>query len=237
MTNDVRLAAEGLVVRFGGREALAGVSLALGAGEVVGLFGGNGAGKSTLLRTAAGLVRAEAGRVLLDGRDTRKAEARAGLRFVPEAPAVFPHLCGRAHIELFASAWGADEQPALDAAEALGLAPRLSSRAGSWSQGMRQRLMLAVACVGEPRAVLLDDPFSALDPSATRQALDVVRALAAERGAAVLLAGQRVREAAGIIDRFLVLHEGRVAAEGTADGQDASEVAARIEAALEDAWA
>lgn len=225
------------MVRFGGREALSGVSLHAGPGEVVGLFGGNGAGKSTLLRTAAGLVRAEAGRVLLDGRETCEAEARAGLRLVPEAPAVFPHLCGRAHIELFASAWGADAGPAFAAAAALGLSPRLLGRAGGWSQGMRQRLMLAVACCGGPRAVLLDDPFSALDPAATRQALLVVRSLARERGAAVLLAGQRVREAAVVIDRFIVLHEGRVAAEGSADADDAPSLAARIEAALEAAWA
>jgi len=243
MTTDAGLAVEGLQVRYGGRAALAGVCLAVAPGGILGLFGGNGAGKSTLLRAAAGLVRASAGRVLLDGRDVRRARARAGLRMVPETPAVFSHLSGRAHIALVAAAFGADERPALAAAEALGLAPRLAERAGGWSQGMRQRLALALACCGAPRCVLLDDPFSALDPGAARQALGVVRGLARERGAAVLLAGQRVREAAGIIDGWAVLHEGRAAGAARdvvrngAGEPDAAATAAAIEAALEAAWA
>lgn len=237
MADGARLVVEDLIVRYRGRAALDGVSLSVGAGEVVGLFGGNGAGKSTLLRTAAGLVRAAAGRVLLDGRDTRLASGRAGLRHVPEAPAVCAHLSGQGHIELYARAWDGDAGPGLEAAEALGLSPRLEERAGGWSQGMRQALMLAVACVGAPGCVLLDDPFSALDPAAVRRALQVVRGLARERGVAVLLAGQRVREAACVLDRWIVLHEGRVASRGETASAGAAETAARIEAALEAAWA
>lgn len=201
-------------MRLGSREVLGDVSLAVAPGEIFGLYGGNGAGKSTLLRTVAGLVRRERGQILLAGRDPGDStEARANLAYLPETPAVTPHLSGKAHIDLVARLFARDPAPALRAAEALGLAPRLSGRVGGWSLGMRQKLMLCLACLGKPRHVLLDDPLNALDPPSLSAALGLIRELA-DAGAAVLLAGQRPRETTGLIDSFAVLREGRTHASG-----------------------
>jgi len=233
----------GLHVRLGSREVLRDVSLAAAPGEILGLYGGNGAGKSTLLRTVAGLVRRERGEVLVAGRDPDgAAEARAHLAYLPETPAVTPHLSGKAHIDLVARLFARDPAPALEAAKSLGLAPRLSGHVGGWSQGMRQKLMLCLACLGTPGCVLLDDPLNALDPPSLSAALGLIRKLA-DAGAGVLLAGQRPRETIGLIDSFAVLHEGRLngsgrlerGGDGTAriDGHDAVE---RIETLVEAAW-
>lgn len=201
-------------MRLGSREVLGDVSLSVAPGEILGLYGGNGAGKSTLLRTVAGLVRRERGEILAAGRDPDgAAEARAHLAYLPETPAVAPHLSGKAHIDLLARLFARDPGPALAAAESLGLAPRLPERVGGWSQGMRQKLMLCLACLGKPRYVLLDDPLNALDPPSLSAALGLIRELA-DAGAAVLLAGQRPRETIGLIDSFAVLHEGRMRGSG-----------------------
>ncbi len=216
-------------MRLGSREVLRDVSLAAAPGEILGLYGGNGAGKSTLLRTVAGLVRRERGEVLVAGRD-------------PDGAAETPHLSGKAHIDLVARLFARDPAPAFEAAKSLGLAPRLSGHVGGWSQGMRQKLMLCLACLGTPGCVLLDDPLNALDPPSLSAALGLIRKLA-DAGAAVLLAGQRPRETIGLIDSFAVLHEGRLngsgrlerGGDGTAriDGHDAVE---RIETFVEAAW-
>ncbi|EPR39182.1 ABC transporter related protein [Desulfovibrio sp. X2] len=227
---------QGLRVRYGRREAVCKVSLSVDAGEVVALYGYNGAGKSTLLRAVAGLARRAGGEVLLDGRDTRKAEARRGLRYVPESPVLFSHLSGEAHVRVFADAWRLDPDPAFEAAEALGLGPRMAQRPATWSQGQRQKLMLALACLGDPTCVLLDDPVSALDPRSGREAMALMRGLAREHGTAVLLTGQRPRDSAAAVDRFVCLHEGRAVSEGVAAGRGEEAVARAVEAALEASW-
>lgn len=230
-------------MRLGSREVLRDVSLAAAPGEILGLYGGNGAGKSTLLRAVAGLVRRERGQILLAGRDpSQETTARATLAYLPETPAVAPHLSGQAHIDLVARLFARDPAPALEAAEFLGLAPRLPGRVGGWSQGMRQKLMLCLACLGTPGCVLLDDPLNALDPPSLSAALGLIRKLA-DAGAAVLLAGQRPRETIGLIDSFAVLHEGRLNGSGRlesgGDGMariDDRDAAERIEALVEAAW-
>jgi ABC-2 type transport system ATP-binding protein len=209
------LAARALRKSYRGKEALAGVDLEVGPGELLGLLGPNGAGKSTLTKIACGLVRPSGGGVEVLGRPAGSAPARAAIGYLAEL-FLFPGWSTadellRLHQRLAASGGGAAER-----AELLGLV-ELSEDAGTrveaMSKGMQQRLGIAQALVGSPRLLLLDEPTSALDPVGRR----IVRGLLEElrrRDVAVLLNSHLLSEVELVCDRVAIIAAGRLVREG-----------------------
>jgi ABC-2 type transport system ATP-binding protein len=210
------LAVRGLVKRYGAVEALAGVDLEVGDGELVGLLGPNGAGKSTLVKIACGLVRATRGTAEISGAGAGSLEARRRLGYLAELFR-FPGWYSAAellalHQRLSGSSGGEAERTEL--LELVGLAEARDRRVEEMSKGMQQRLGIAQALVGAPPLLLLDEPTSALDPVGRR----TVRLLLEElrrRGTSVLLNSHLLSEIELVCDRVVILLRGAVVAEGS----------------------
>jgi ABC-2 type transport system ATP-binding protein len=206
----------GLRKRYRRRVAVDDVSLTVGRGEVVGLLGPNGAGKTTVIKMMLGLVRPDAGEVLLLGRPGRDPRARARVGYLPELFRYQPWLSAAEvlalHVRLAGVAVPVDEQH--ENLRLVGLADRAGDRVGGFSKGMQQRLGLAVALVARPELVVLDEPTSALDPVGRADVRDLLLSLR-ERGVAVLLNSHLIGEVERVCDRVVILDRGRVAASGT----------------------
>jgi ABC-2 type transport system ATP-binding protein len=206
----------GLRKRYGRRQAVEGVSLQVDRGEVVGLLGPNGAGKTTVIKMLLGLVRPDAGEVMLLGRPAADASARVHVGYLPELFRYQPWLTAAEvlalHVRLSGVAVPAQEQR--DCLSLVGLADRAGDRVGGFSKGMQQRLGLAVALVARPELVVLDEPTSALDPLGRVDVRDIVLSLKS-RGVAVLLNSHLIGEVERVCDRVVILDKGRVAASGT----------------------
>jgi ABC-2 type transport system ATP-binding protein len=212
------LIAKGLEKRYGRTEALGGVDLEVGEGQLVGLLGPNGAGKSTLVKIACGLVRASAGSVEVCGAPAGSPPARRSLGYLAELFR-FPSWMSAdelltLHQRLAGSTRGAAEREQL--LELVGLAHARTTRIAAMSKGMQQRLGIAQALVGSPRLLLLDEPTSALEPAGRR----VVRGLLEElrrRGTSVLLNSHLLSEVELVCDHVVIVDHGRVVAAGTPD--------------------
>ena len=195
------LAARGAGRRFGTRRALDPVDLTLTAGEAVALVGPNGAGKSTLLALLAGVLAPSEGKV------ERAAGVRVG--WAPQRPALYGRLSPRENLELFARLAGHPDPGPLaeNALTSLDL-PREHRQSGELSVGMRQRLSIALALLGEPEVVLLDEPTASLDASRRERLWELVDAVR-ERGGAVCFATQ-VAEDVARASRVVSIDEGHV---------------------------
>jgi ABC-2 type transport system ATP-binding protein len=212
------LLARGLEKRYGRTEALGGVDLEVGEGQLVGLLGPNGAGKSTLVKIACGLVRASAGSVEVCGAPAGSPPARRSLGYLAELFR-FPSWMSAdelltLHQRLAGSTRGAAER--MELLELVGLPHARATRVAAMSKGMQQRLGIAQALVGSPRLLLLDEPTSALDPAGRR----VVRGLLEElrrRGTSVLLNSHLLSEVELVCDHVVIVDHGRVVAAGTPD--------------------
>jgi len=208
------LAVEGLVKRFGRVTAVDGVSFAVRSGRVTGFLGPNGAGKTTTLRMILGLVRPTAGTALFDGHAyDQLEEPLRTVGAVLEQARAHPGRSGRDHLRVLCSqarlpAGRADE--VLRLVDLTGAADR---RAGGYSLGMRQRLGLAAALLGDPGVLILDEPANGLDPQGIRWLRDVLRAQAAA-GRTVLVSSHQLQELALAADDVVVLHRGRLVAQG-----------------------
>ena len=210
------LEVRGLAKRYGSVQALTGIDLEVGEGELFGLLGPNGAGKSTLVKIAVGLVRPSAGEVRLAGARAGSRDARAALGYLAELFR-FPGWYTadevlELHQRLAGSRGGVAERRRL--LELVALADAADRRVEGMSKGMQQRLGLAQALVGEPRLLLLDEPTSALDPVGRR----TVRLLLEElrgRGVSVLLNSHLLSEIELVCDRVAILLGGDVVAAGT----------------------
>ena len=202
--------------RYGKRTAVDDVSFTVGRGEVVGLLGPNGAGKTSVIKMLLGLVRPDAGEVMLLGRPGGDPAARRAVGYLPELFRYQPWLSAAEVLALHVRLARADV-PAREQREVLalvGLADRAGDRLGGFSKGMQQRLGLAVALVARPELVVLDEPTSALDPLGRADVRDIVLSLK-ERGVAVLLNSHLIGEVERVCDRVVILDRGRVAASGT----------------------
>ncbi len=211
------LAAEGLTKRFGRREAVCDVSFDVRAGEVFGFLGPNGAGKTTTIRMLVGLARPDRGRVRIRGldlaRDFEKAMAHVGC--IVESPDLYRYLTGRENLLHFSRMLpdgAASRIPEL--ARLVALSERLDDRVASYSLGMRQRLGIAQALLGNPDVLILDEPANGLDPAGIREIRQLVRHLAADRGISVFVSSHLLSEIEQMCDRVAIIHRGRTLATG-----------------------
>jgi ABC-2 type transport system ATP-binding protein len=206
----------GLRKRYGRQTAVDGVSFSVGRGEVVGLLGPNGAGETSVIKMLLGLVRPDAGEILLLGGRTADPAARARVGYLPELFRYQPWLSASEVLGLHVRLSGVDVpvEERRACLKQVGLTARAGDRVGGFSKGMQQRLGLAIALVARPELVVLDEPTSALDPVGRADVRDLLLALK-ERGVAVLLNSHLIGEVERVCDRVVILDHGRVAASGT----------------------
>jgi len=204
--------------RYGRIEAVRGISFDLPRGETIALVGHNGAGKTTLLKLMLGLIRPTHGTVrVLDEDPTHgEFEARRRLGYLPENVAFNPALTGREVLAFYARLKREPVARALDLLERVGLEAASRRRVGTYSKGMRQRLGLAQALIGEPRLLLLDEPTTGLDPALRLEFYEIVQELR-DRGATVVLSSHALTELEGRTDRIVIMNRGIMVANGSLD--------------------
>jgi ABC-2 type transport system ATP-binding protein len=214
------LAVKGLSKAYGLHQALNAVDLEVASGEIVALLGRNGAGKTTLVSVVAGLLTADAGSVVIGGIDAMADphRARAHLGLAPQDTGVYPTLSCRDNLKLFTGLAGMGRRESRlaieELAELLGLTELLDRRAKEMSGGERRRLHTAIALVGRPSLVMLDEPTVGADVQTRFQLLHVVRDLA-HRGAAVVYSTHYFPEVAELDASVAILERGRILARGT----------------------
>ena len=209
-----RLTLSQLTKRYGEVHALTDVSLDVAPGERVALLGHNGAGKSTLMKIVLGLIGFDAGTVSVEGAAPGSAAARRMTAYLPENAAFHAALTGRELVRHYLRLRG---QPASQAGELLdrvGLAHAADRRIGTYSKGMRQRVGLAQALIGQPALMVLDEPTSGLDPVSRREFYALIDDLA-HAGASVLLSSHALTEVEARTDRLVILSRGRIVAAGS----------------------
>lgn len=198
--------------RLGTHKILNGVSFNLQRGELLGLIGANGSGKSTLVRCIAGLIAPEAGHIAIAGHaiGADPVRARGQLGFAVDPSALPATLTGWQCLELFAGTRGLDAIPGatLAFAEALYLVPMLHAQVARYSLGMRQKLSLCLALLGEPALLLLDESLNGLDPLSVYEAKQWIAGLVRREQCAVLLATHMLDTTQDCITRVALLHEG-----------------------------
>ena len=222
--------ARGVEKRYGSLMAVADLSFEAAEGEILGVLGPNGAGKTTAIRVLTTILGPTRGTFAVAGiPHTRAAEIRRRIGVLPESAGYPEHQTGEEYLRYHARLYGRSRAGARAVAAVLldevGLADRARSLISTYSRGMRQRLGIARALVNEPQVVFLDEPTLGLDPAGQRQMLAIVRRIAQERGATVLLSTHLLAEVEETCSRVLILNRGRAVALGTV-----AEVAARAAA-------
>ncbi|WP_298727345.1 ABC transporter ATP-binding protein [uncultured Ferrovibrio sp.] len=204
--------------RYGQLEAVRGVSFALPPGETVALVGHNGAGKTTLMKLMLGLIHPSRGSIQILGENPAAGEfaARRRLGYLPENVSFNAGLTGRELLSFYARLKGDSPERALQLLDRVGLAAAASRRVGTYSKGMRQRLGLAQALIGEPALLLLDEPTTGLDPALRQSFYEIVQELR-DRGATVILSSHALTELEERTDRVIIMNRGLMVANGSLD--------------------
>ena len=217
----VLLQTNGLVKRYGGRAVVDEVSLTVNQGEIVGLLGRNGAGKTTCFRMVIGMIRPNAGQVVFEGEDVTTMpmykRARRGMGYLSQEPSVFRRLSVRdnllAILETMALSRSRRHEKAQQLMEQFGLTKVADNEAQTLSGGERRKLEIARALVTNPTMILLDEPFSGVDPIAVEDLQREIVTLK-ERGISILLTDHNVRETLNVTDRSYIIDSGKVLREG-----------------------
>jgi ABC-2 type transport system ATP-binding protein len=210
---------DGVTKRFGDVVAVDDLSFEVEEGEVFGFLGPNGAGKSTTINMMLDFVRPTAGDVEVFGHDAREGseEIREHIGVLPEGYDVYDRLTGRHHIQFAIESKDADDDPD-EIFERVGLDPEdADRRAGGYSKGMAQRLMLGMALVGDPDLLVLDEPSTGLDPNGARRMREIVLE-EADRGASVFFSSHILGQVESVCDRVLILQEGEAVAVDSIEG-------------------
>lgn len=206
----------GLVKRFGGVTAVDGLSFTARPGRVTGFLGPNGSGKTTTLRSLLGLIEPTAGTALIGGRRLRDVRVPARTVGAVLEPSFHPARTARAHLQAMAASAHVPPERVEAVLEQVDLARSAHRRVGGFSLGMRQRLGLAVALLGDPQTLVLDEPANGLDPAGMSWLRQFLRGLAAD-GRTVLLSSHVLSEVAHTVDDVIVIAEGRLVSQGRLD--------------------
>lgn len=211
--------ADGLVKRYGDRRVVDGVDLAVPAGAIYGVLGPNGAGKTTTLRMMLGIIEPDAGaRILLDTAHPRDAGDRVG--YLPEERGLYPSMTAREAVAFMGALRGLDWQTgrarAADLLEAAGLGHAIDAKIRKLSKGMAQLVQLLGAVVHRPELLVLDEPFSGLDP-VNQERLEALILAERDRGATILFSTHVMQHAQRLCDRLAIIAGGRRRFEGTVD--------------------
>ena len=212
---------DGLVKKYHGRAVVSGVNISVNTGEIVGLLGPNGAGKTTTFYMIVGLVRPTAGRIFFQDVNVTATpmfrRARMGMGYLSQEPSIFRKLTVEENIRAILETLKMTERDRtrrlVELLEDLGIANLARQKAFTLSGGERRRLEIARALVTEPKMILLDEPFSGVDPLAVNDVQDIIRSLK-ERGLGILITDHSVRETLSIVDRAYLICEGKVLREG-----------------------
>ncbi len=215
---------EELIKSYRGRTVVQGVSITVQPGEIVGLLGPNGAGKTTTFYMIVGLIRATAGKIFFKGRNISGLpmfeRARMGMGYLAQEPSIFRKLTVAENImailETRKLTLRQRRQRLEELMADLGISNLARQKAFTLSGGERRRLEIARALVTEPAMILLDEPFSGVDPLAVYDVQEIIRSLK-QRGLGILITDHSVRETLSIVDRAYLICEGRVLREGTSD--------------------
>ena len=222
--------------RFGDVEAVRELDLTVESGEIYGFLGPNGAGKSTTINMVLDLVRPTSGTITVLGEpvETAGAALRERIGVLPEGFDVYDRLTGRKHIEFAADSKGVGDDPEEILAR-VGLSDAADRAAGGYSKGMRQRLALGMALVGEPELLVLDEPSTGLDPGGAKEMREIVRQ-EADRGATVFFSSHVLGQVEAVCDRVGILHEGELVTEDSIEGlREASDNEATLILTVDDA--
>jgi ABC-2 type transport system ATP-binding protein len=207
--------ARGLTKRFGPVTAVDRLSFEVDRGTVVGFLGPNGAGKTTTLRALLGLVRPTAGTATIHGRAYRElTDPLHHVGAVLEASSFYPSRRARNHLRVQAMAGGLDSSRVEEVLELVGLQADATRQVGEFSLGMRQRLAIATAMLGDPEVLILDEPANGLDPDGVRWLRALVRGLA-EEGRTILVSSHILAEVAQTVDSVVIVDHGRLVAQSS----------------------
>ncbi|MFC5821168.1 ABC transporter ATP-binding protein [Nonomuraea harbinensis] len=214
------LACEGLRKRYGDVTAVEDVGFSIAPGQAYGLLGPNGAGKTTTISMLVGLLRPDAGTVLVGGTDLaadpRRAKARIG--YVPQEIALYPELTGRENLRFFGRLFGLARRGLAgrieEVLDLIGLSDRADGRLDTYSGGMRRRINIGAALLHRPDVLILDEPTVGVDPQSRKAILDGLELLVGD-GMSLLYTSHYMEEVERVCDRVAIIDHGRIIAEGT----------------------
>lgn len=220
----MKLIAERLTKTYGGRKVVNGVSLELSRGEIVGLLGPNGAGKTTTFHMISGFVRPEQGRILLNGHDITRLpvykRARLGLGYLSQEPSVFRKLSVYDNVSAILEMLGVEKDERRKMTEDLltrfNVMHLAAQKGATLSGGERRRVELARALASRPAFLLLDEPFTGVDPIVRAEIQDILRSLRSD-GLGLLVTDHNVRETLEITDRAYIIYDARILLSGTSE--------------------
>ena len=218
------LQVRGLVKRYSGRAVVDRLGFHVGRGEIVGLLGRNGAGKTTTFRMTVGMLDADEGTVLFDGVDVTSLamykRAQLGMGYLSQEPSIFQRLSVEDNLLAILDTMRdlsrkQRKESARQLIDQFGLTAQRKQLARTLSGGERRKLEIARALVTEPKLIMLDEPFSGVDPKAVEDLQEEILHLKNERNIAILLTDHNVRETLRVTDRSYIIHEGQQLAEGS----------------------
>jgi len=216
-SSEPAIEADAVTKAYGDVRAVDSLDLTVERGETYGFLGPNGAGKSTTIGLLLDYLRPTSGAVRVLGRDPRRdvVQVRDRIGVLPDRFGLYADRSARHHVAFVAETKRVDDDPE-DLLERVGLGDAVDDDAGDFSSGMEQRLALAMALVGDPELLILDEPFSGLDPHGVRRVREIVHQ-ENERGATVFFSSHVLGQVELVCDRIGVLHEGQLVAEGRLD--------------------
>ncbi|MBS6600002.1 MAG: ABC transporter ATP-binding protein [Clostridium sp.] len=204
------LEVKGLKKRLGKREIIKGINFSVKDGEIFGFLGPNGAGKTTTIRMLVGLIAPNEGEIKICGKDVQKEkeEALKNVGAVVENPELYKYLSGRENLMQIARIRKVSKEEVEELIELVGLKDRIDDKVKKYSLGMKQRLGLAAALIGEPKLLILDEPTNGLDPSGIIDFREVVKKAAKEKGMAVFISSHILSEVQNLCDRVAFTNGG-----------------------------
>lgn len=203
---------EKLGKRFGKQQAVSDISLKIRVGSIYGLLGPNGAGKSTTLKMLTGLLRPSEGQIWIGGEPWRPEHLRS-IGALIESPALYGNLTAEENMRVHAKLRGLSQEHIREALETVSLTDTGRKRAAQFSLGMKQRLGMAIALLGHPKLLILDEPTNGLDPIGIQELRELIRSFPAQ-GMTVILSSHALSEVAQVVEDIGIIHEGRLKYQG-----------------------